>query len=69
MSILGKLFKSDKGYIEELEIENKRLQKAVEEALEFACEGWAYASDYFKEKWDYAGELKRLKEYGKENNG
>ena len=30
MSILGKLFKSDKGYIEELEIENARLQKAVE---------------------------------------
>ena len=30
MSILGKLFKSDKGYIEELEKENERLQFIVD---------------------------------------
>jgi len=29
MSILGKLFKSDKGYIEELEKENERLKDTV----------------------------------------
>ena len=50
--------------VTQLRSENTRLQKAVDELLDFAAEGWAYASDYFKEKWNFEGEYKRLKEYG-----
>lgn len=27
------------------------LAQALEDALEFAVEGWAYADDYFQKKW------------------
>lgn len=40
--------------------EAEALAEALGEALEFAAEGWAYASDYFVKKWrakQHAGEL------------
>jgi hypothetical protein len=36
------------------------LEAALQEAIEFADEGWAYASPYFIEKWDYKGHRERL---------
>lgn len=42
-----------------LEAEKERLREALEHAIEFAVEGWGYAPDYFKAKWDYEGELAR----------
>ena len=48
--------------IKKLEAENAELRKAVEDAIEFAEEGWSYASDYFKEKWEYEKRLAELKQ-------
>lgn len=31
----------------------QRLEAALREAVELADEGWAYASDYFVQKWDF----------------
>lgn len=33
---------------------------ALRQALDLAAEGWAYAGDYFRHKWDFAGHYERL---------
>lgn len=35
---------------------------ALDDALELAAEGWCYASDYFRDKWDFEGEMGRLRQ-------
>ena len=41
--------------------ENERLREALREAAD-GIESWgAYASDYFKEKWDLAGDIARAR--------
>jgi len=42
-------------------VEVERSRKTLKEAIEFAEEGWGYAGGYFKEKWNYAGQLAALK--------
>ncbi len=44
----------------DLKQRNAQLEEALREAIEFADEGWAYASDYFRWKWDYEGQRTRL---------
>jgi hypothetical protein len=44
----------------------KELERLVVDTLDFATEGWSYASEYFKDKWvkdkwDYEGEKERLR--------
>jgi len=39
----------------------KQLEEALRECIQFAIEGWAYASPYFCEKWDYEGELAKFR--------
>jgi len=39
----------------------KELEGLVVDTMDFAIEGWSYASEYFKDKWDYEGELERLR--------
>lgn len=36
------------------------LRRALREAIEFADEGWCYATDYFRDKWDYEGQRAAL---------
>jgi hypothetical protein len=36
------------------------LETALEEALELAQEGWAYASPYFQEKWGFERRYAKL---------
>jgi len=38
-----------------------RLKAALREAIMLAEEGWGYAGDYFREKWDYEEQLATLK--------
>ena len=38
----------------------KALHEALNEACDFAKEGWAYASPYFREKWDYENRIADL---------
>lgn len=33
---------------------------ALREAIELADEGWSYADDYFRSKWEYVEERNRL---------
>jgi hypothetical protein len=40
--------------------ERDRLRAALVEALEWGDEGWSYASDYVREKWNCAGERARI---------
>jgi len=47
--------------IEHLRAENARLRATLSDAIEFAEEGWGYASEHFRNKWDYAGQLAALK--------
>ena len=44
-----------------LRAEVERFRGVAIDTLGFAIEGWSYASDYFKDKWDYEGELERLR--------
>lgn len=37
------------------------LRAALEACIETAEEGWSYASDYFREKWDAEGQLARAR--------
>jgi predicted nucleic acid-binding Zn-ribbon protein len=37
------------------------LKEALRDAIQFAVEGWSYAPDYFKEKWEYEKELAELR--------
>lgn len=37
------------------------LLTALDEAIELAIEGWAYASDYFREKWEYEPRIDGLR--------
>jgi hypothetical protein len=46
--------------VEAVAKERNRLRAALVEALEWGDEGWSYASDYFREKWNYAGERARI---------
>ncbi len=39
--------------IADLKAEVARLRTELREAIEFAGEGWSYASPYFQEKWAY----------------
>jgi hypothetical protein len=39
----------------------EELVEALEEAIQFGDEGWAYASDYFREKWEYERERANLR--------
>jgi len=48
----------------EVELERERadrLAEALDDAIELADEGWSYASDYFREKWNYVGEADALR--------
>lgn len=36
-------------------------QKMLEEALDLAEEGWDYASDYFRDKWECERQFKELR--------
>jgi hypothetical protein len=36
--------------------EIERLRAALEHALEWGDEGWSYADEYYREKWDYKGQ-------------
>lgn len=38
----------------EVERERDKLFELMEDAIDLALEGWAYASDYFREKWQFA---------------
>lgn len=38
----------------------RALEELLDEAIEFAKEGWAYADSYYKDKWDYDGQLAAL---------
>lgn len=38
----------------------QELETALREAIQFADEGWAYATNYMREKWNYEGERARL---------
>lgn len=61
---------------ERLARENRELRKRLEDALrdpatcygdalsdaiELAAEGWSYASDYFREKWDFEVRIEALR--------
>lgn len=37
------------------------LETALKQAIEWGEEGWAYASEYFQEKWNAKGERDELK--------
>lgn len=36
-------------------------RRAFEEAIELAEEGWGYASDYFRDKWECERQFKELR--------
>lgn len=46
--------------VDRLEARVAELEAALQDAIDFAAEGWAYSSDYFIEKWDYWGERAKL---------
>jgi len=39
-----------------------RARVALGGAIDLAKDGWRYASDYFRERWDYEGEIKKLEQ-------
>lgn len=39
----------------------QELEAVLADAVALAEEGWSYASDYFKEKWNYEGELAEIR--------
>jgi len=43
--------------------EAERLRKLADDAIAFAMEGWAYAGEHFKAKWNYEGELAELRRH------
>ena len=48
----------------EVELERERaerLAEALDDAIQLADEGWSYASDYFRNKWNYTGEADALR--------
>ena len=48
----------------EVELERERaerLAEALDDAIQLADEGWAYAGDYFREKWNYVGQADALR--------
>ena len=47
--------------IEKAEAERARLRKALEDAIEMVEHWGGYASDYFRDKHDLAGDLSRLR--------
>lgn len=56
-----RLHKEDRLRLRALEMRLSRELEATKaklsEALDFAEEGWAYADEFYKAKWDYAGRL------------
>jgi hypothetical protein len=40
----------------------EELAEALEEAIETAEDGWAYASDYFREKWGCEGQIDKARQ-------
>jgi hypothetical protein len=47
--------------IDKLDSRIKKLEGLVVDTMGFAIEGWSYASDYFKYKWNYNEELESLR--------
>lgn len=47
--------------IKALRLRVKELENALQDAIECVSDWGSYASDYFKEKWDFDGDLARLK--------
>jgi hypothetical protein len=37
----------------------EQLERALEEMIETAEEGWEYAAEYFREKWDCDGQINK----------
>jgi hypothetical protein len=46
--------------VDKVEAERDQLRAALEEALEWGDEGWSYASEYMREKWDCDGQRSRI---------
>jgi hypothetical protein len=44
-----------------LRAERDALAEALREAIDFASEGWGYASDYFRDKWMYEERIAALR--------
>lgn len=40
----------------------KKAEAALYDAIELAEEGWGYANDYFRQKWDYEARIGALRE-------
>ena len=54
--------------LEQMEAENEKLRTLLLEAAE-DIESWGvYASDYFAEKWDLAGDIEKYKKAAEKNN-
>jgi hypothetical protein len=51
---------SDAAEVERLRVKVEDLREALVEAREDVAEWGAYASPYFQEKWDLAGDLARI---------
>ena len=43
-----------------------KLRKALDDAIDFAEEGWSYADKYFKDKWGFEEGLAELKKVQEE---
>lgn len=41
--------------------ELEQTREALREALDLAAEGWSYAGDHFREKWNFEADLARLR--------
>jgi hypothetical protein len=50
----------DRAIAAAVEAERDRLRATLVEALEWGDEGWSYASDYYREKWNCARERARI---------
>lgn len=48
--------------IDALVAEVRRLREALVEGIDTAEEGWSYASDYFREKWDAEGQIQKMRD-------
>ena len=60
LAVLWKAYRAEKEIAERLQEEVKSLRAALADAIE-AVEFWSgYASDYFKDKHDLAGDMIRL---------
>ncbi len=46
---------------EALRTRAERAEGGLREAIDLAKEGWGYASEYFRDKWDSAGRIAKLK--------